>query len=82
MADKLDELNPGRRPKGRGRNKTVNLRISQEEIDAARELGNGNISMGVRWAIRYASERKMRPVTLSTLLRSAAVLAGDLEARR
>jgi hypothetical protein len=38
--------------------------------------------MGVRWAIRYASERKMRPVTLSTLLRSAAVLAGDLEARR
>jgi hypothetical protein len=75
-------VNPGRSAKGKGRNFTVNLRISQEEIDAARELGNGNISMGVRWAIRYASERKMRPVTLTTLLRSAAVLAGEMEAKR
>jgi hypothetical protein len=75
-------LDPARRGKGKGRNFTVNLRISQEEIDAARELGNGNISMGVRWAIRYASERKMRPVTLTTLLRSAAVLAAEMEAKR
>ena len=82
MADKLDELNPGRRPKGRGRNKTVNLRMSQEEIDVARTLGNGNVSMGVRWAIRYATERRMRPVTLTTLLRSAAVLAAEMEAKR
>jgi hypothetical protein len=82
LADKLDELNPGRRPKGRGRNKTVNLRMSQEEIDVARTLGNGNVSMGVRWAIRYATERRMRPVTLTTLLRSAAVLAAEMEAKR
>jgi hypothetical protein len=75
-------MNPGRSAKGRGRNFTVNLRISQEEIDAARELGSGNISMGVRWAIRYASERKMRPIALSTLLRSAAVLAGEMEAKK
>lgn len=75
-------LNPARRPKGKGRNFTVNLRISREEIDAARELGDGNISMGVRWAIRYASERRMKPVTLTTLLRSAAVLAAELEAKR
>lgn len=82
MADKLDELNPGRRPKNRGRNKTVNLRMSQEEIDVARTLGNGNVSMGVRWAVRFAHDRHMRPVTLTTLLRSAAVLAAELEANR
>jgi len=75
-------LDPARRGKGKGRNFTVNLRISQEEIDAARTLGNGNISMGVRWAIRYATERRMRPVTLTTLLRSAAVLAAEMEAKR
>ena len=75
-------LDPARRGNGKGRNFTVNLRISQEEIDAARTLGNGNISMGVRWAIRYATERKMRPVTLTTLLRSAAVLAAEMEAKR
>lgn len=75
-------LDPARRGKGKGRNFTVNLRISQEEIDAARTLGNGNISMGVRWAIRFATERRMRPVTLTTLLRSAAVLAAEMEAKR
>ena len=82
MADRLAELNPGRRPKNRGRNKTVNLRMSQEEIDVARQLGNGNVSMGVRWAVRFATDRDMRPVTLTTLLRSAAVLAAELEATR
>ena len=75
-------LDPARRGKGKGRNFTVNLRISQEEIDAARTLGNGNISMGVRWAIRFATERRMRPVTLTTLLRSAAVLAAEMEAKQ
>jgi len=82
LADKLDELNPGKRPRGRGRNKTVNLRMSQEEIDVARTLGNGNVSMGVRWAVRYAHDRHMRPVSLTTLLRSAAVLAAELETKR
>jgi hypothetical protein len=71
-----------RRPKGKGRNFTVNIRMSREEIDQARELGGGNVSMGFRWALRYASDRNMRPVTLSTLLRSAAVLASELETKK
>ena len=68
-----------RRPKGKGRNFTVNIRMSREEIDAARKLGGGNISQGFRYAIRYANERDMKPVTLTTLLRSATILAQDLE---
>lgn len=71
-----------RRPKGQGRNFTVNIRMSREEIEQARELGGGNVSMGFRWALRYATERKMRPITLSTLLRSAAVLAAELETKQ
>lgn len=68
-----------KRPKNKGRNFTVNIRMSREEIEAARELGGGNISQGFRHAIRYAVDRNMRPVTLTTLLRSATVLAQDLE---
>lgn len=71
-----------RRPKGKGRNFTVNIRMSREEIEQARELGGGNVSMGFRWALRYATERKMRPITLSTMLRSAAVLASELETKK
>jgi hypothetical protein len=71
-----------RRPKGKGRNFTVNIRMSREEIEQARELGGGNVSMGFRWALRYASDRNMRPMTLTTLLRSAAVLASELEEKR
>ena len=37
--------------------------------------------MGVRWALRFATNRKMRPIPLSTMLRSAAVLAIELEER-
>lgn len=68
-----------RTPTQRGRNYTVNIRMSREEIEAARKLGGGNISQGFRHAIRYATDRDMKPVTLTTLLRSAAVLAQDLE---
>lgn len=68
-----------RRPDGKGRNFTVNIRMSREEIEQARELGGGNVSMGFRWALRYATDRNMRPITLSTMLRSAAVLAQELE---
>jgi hypothetical protein len=71
-----------RRPKGKGRNFTVNIRMTREEIEQARELGGGNVSMGFRWALRYASDRDMRPMTLTTLLRSAAVLASELEERK
>jgi hypothetical protein len=70
-----------RRPKGKGRNFTVNIRMSREEIEAARQLGGGNISQGFRQAIRYAVDRDMRPVTLTVLLRSATVLAQELEER-
>jgi hypothetical protein len=68
-----------RRPNGKSRNFTVNVRMSREEIEAARRLGDGNISMGLRWAIRYANGRNMQPIKLSTMLRSAAVLAAELE---
>jgi len=68
-----------RRPKGKGRNFTVNIRMTREEIEAARKLGSGNISMGFRQAIRYAMARDMEPVKLSVMLRSAAVMAKDLE---
>jgi hypothetical protein len=68
-----------RHPKGKGRNFTVNIRMSREEIEAARKLGDGNISMGFRQAIRYACWKEMKPITLSTMLRSAAVMAQTLE---
>jgi hypothetical protein len=68
-----------RHPKGKGRNFTVNIRMSREEIEAARKLGDGNISMGFRQAIRYACWKEMKPITLSTMLRSAAVMAQNLE---
>lgn len=68
-----------RTPAQRGRNFTVNIRMSREEIEAARKLGGGNISQGFRQAIRYATERDLKPVKLATMLRSAAVLAQDLE---
>jgi hypothetical protein len=71
MADRL--------AKGKGRNFTVNIRMSREEIEAARKLGDGNISMGFRQAIRYACWKEMKPITLSTMLRSAAVMAQNLE---
>lgn len=68
-----------RRPNGKGRNFTVNIRMTREEIEAARKLGAGNISMGFRQAIRYAMAKEMQPIKLSTMLRSAAVLATELE---
>lgn len=71
-----------KRPNGRGRNFTVNIRMSREEIEAARKLGGGNISQGFRHAIRYAMDREMKPIQLSTLLRSSAVLAQELENER
>jgi hypothetical protein len=74
-------LKSDRRPKGKGRNFTVNIRMSREEIEQARQLGGGSVSMGFRWALRYATERRMKPITLSTLLRSAAVLASELESK-
>lgn len=78
MADNLRD----RRAVGKGRNLTVNIRMTREEIEAARKLGDGNISMGFRHAIRYACWKDMKPVKLSTMLRSAAVMAQNLEDAR
>ena len=74
-----DLLIKSQKTRNKGLNFTVNIRLSREEIEAARHLGDGNISMGVRWAIRYANSRNMQPIKLSTMLRSAAVLAAELE---
>lgn len=74
-----NNLTKDRTARNKGLNFTVNVRMSREEIEAARRLGNGNISMGLRWAIRYANGRNMQPIKLSTMLRSAAVLAAELE---
>jgi hypothetical protein len=78
VADNLSD----RRVAGKGRNLTVNIRMTREEIEAARKLGDGNISMGFRHAIRYACWKDMKPVKLSTMLRSAAVMAQNLEDAR
>lgn len=78
MADNLSV----RRVVAKGRNLTVNIRMTREEIEAARKLGDGNISMGFRHAIRYACWKDMKPVKLSTMLRSAAVMAQNLEDAR
>jgi len=78
VADNLSD----RRAVGKGRNLTVNIRMTREEIEAARKLGDGNISMGFRHAIRYACWKDMKPVKLSTMLRSASVMAQDLEDAR
>jgi hypothetical protein len=78
VADNLSD----RRAVGKGRNLTVNIRMTREEVEAARKLGDGNISMGFRHAIRYACWKDMKPVKLSTMLRSAAVMAQNLEDAR
>ena len=61
------------------RNHKVQIRLNQEEILAARKLGTGNVSMGLKLAIRYAMNREMAPIKLSTLLRAAALMAQDTE---
>jgi hypothetical protein len=63
----------------RNRNRTLNIRITDEEIEAAKLLGNGNASHGFRIALRYASTKRIKPIQLSTLLRAAAEMAADLE---
>ena len=63
----------------RVRYKTVNIRVTDEEVEMARKLGNGNASHGYRLAVRYAEKRAMKPIPLSTLLRAAAEMAADLE---
>jgi hypothetical protein len=63
----------------RNRNLSVNIRVTEEEIAAARDFGNGNASHGYRMALRVATGRKSKPIPLSTLLRAAAEMAAELE---
>ena len=64
----------------RRRNLSVQIRVTEEEVAAARDFGNGNASHGYRMALRIATGRKSKPIPLSTLLRAAAEMAADLEA--
>jgi hypothetical protein len=70
------KLNP---PKPRKRQRTLNIRVSEEEIALARQVGNGNASHGYRLAIRYMAERSISGIPLSTMLRAAAEMAAELE---
>lgn len=55
------------------------VRLIGSDRRIAQELGNGNISQGVRYALRLAAGQQARTAKLSTILRSAAVMAAALE---
>ena len=61
------------------RNRTLNIRVTDEEIAMARQIGNGNASHGYRLAIRWMADRRISGIPLSTMLRAAAEMAADLE---
>jgi hypothetical protein len=61
------------------RNRTLNIRVTDEEIALARRIGNGNASHGYRLAIRWMADRSISGIPLSTMLRAAAEMAADLE---
>lgn len=61
------------------RNRTLNIRVTDEEIALARRVGNGNASHGYRLAIRWMADRSISGIPLSTMLRAAAEMAADLE---
>lgn len=57
----------------------VGVRCTADEVEAARLLGNGNISQGFRTALRYATDRKVKPMSLYLTLRACAEMARTLE---
>lgn len=57
----------------------IGVRCTPEEVAAARRLGNGNISQGFRTALRYASNRELKPMSLYLTLRACAEMARNLE---
>jgi hypothetical protein len=63
----------------RVRHQTVNIRVTDQELEMARQLGNGNASHGYRLAVRYMADRSIRGIPLSTMLRAAAEMAAELE---
>jgi len=59
----------------------LGFRCTEEEARIAKHLGKGNVSEGVRRALRYAYG-KATPVPLSVMLRAASEIARDLEGSR
>jgi hypothetical protein len=55
------------------------VRLTGRERRIALQLGNGNISQGVRFALHLADNQQAKPAKLSTILRSAAVMAAAIE---
>lgn len=60
---------------------TAGARLSPQDRLIALELGNGNLSQGIRFALRFAARQQAKTAKLSTILRSAAVMAARLEGR-
>ena len=58
---------------------TAGARLGPQDRLIAMELGNGNLSQGIRYALRFAAGHNAKVAKLSTILRSAAVMAARLE---
>lgn len=57
------------------------VRLTARERLIASRLGQGNISQGVRFALRLAAQERATSAPLSSVLRSAARMAEALEQR-
>jgi hypothetical protein len=57
------------------------VRLTGRERAIALQLGNGNISQGVRFALRLAAKDRSTAAPLSAILRSAARMAEFMERR-
>ena len=55
------------------------VRLTGRDRATALRLGNGNISQGVRFALRLAAGERATTSPLSTILRSAARMAEAME---
>jgi len=58
---------------------SISVRLQAAELQAARVIGRGNASRGIRQAIRMAASQHVRSAPLSSLLRSAALVAKQME---
>jgi hypothetical protein len=58
------------------------VRLTGQERLIAIRLGQGNISQGVRYALRFAAKEEAASAKLSTILRSAVRIAEALEQQR
>lgn len=55
------------------------VRLTGRERAIALRLGNGNLSQGVRYALRLAVQERSTSAPLSAILRSAARMAEAME---